>query len=201
MQPCFEHDPARNSFTVVGLYQLVRMKICAEGTPPPSWLRRVLFGRDPKRTLVRVVILATVLPFTFTVVLRPVHVQGISMVPTYHDNRYNFVNRLAYLFHEPQRGDVVVATPYSDKKIMLLKRIIGMPGEIIAFHQGRAFINGQILEEPYMNFQQYPCDWEIAPMKIGSDEYYVVGDNRTMPEANHSKLIAPRSCIMGRILL
>jgi signal peptidase I len=185
----------------VGLNQPVRMNNCAEAAQQPSWLRRALFGRNPKRTLLRVAILATVLPFTFTFILRPVHVQGISMVPTYHDNRFNFVNRLSYLLHDPRRGDVVVVTPYSDKKIMLLKRIIGMPGETIAFHHGRATVNGQILEEPYMNFHVYPCDWEIAPMNIPPGEYFIVGDNRTMPEASHSKLLAPRNCIMGRILL
>jgi len=177
------------------------MQISAEGTQPPSWQRRVLFGRNPKRTLVRVLILATLLPLAFTFILKPVHVEGISMVPTYHDNRYNFANRVAYLFRPPRRGDVVVVTPYSDRSIMFLKRIIGLPGETIAFHQGRAVINGQILSEPYIDFQKSPCDWEIPPVTIGPDEYYVVGDNRTMREADHTKLLAPRDRILGKILL
>jgi signal peptidase I len=184
----------------IGYKSIVVMQPSADKPQKPSWLRVICIGRNPKVTLIRLAVLVVVLPFTFTVILRPVHVQGISMVPTYRDRQIKFINRLAYLFSEPRRGDVVVVR-YSSEKVMLLKRIIGMPGETIAFHRGRAIINGEVLDEPYINFQKFPCDWEIAPRQIGPNEYYVVGDNRMMPEANHEKGLAPRVRIAGRIFL
>jgi signal peptidase I len=170
--------------------------------PPkePSGLLRLLFGRNPKRTLVRVLVLVIVLPILFTYVLRPFRVMGISMAPTHKDRSIHFVNHLAYLFREPRRGDIV-AIRYSDEAISLMKRIVGMPGETIEFRQGRIFIDGHLLEEPYMDFQNRPCDWNMAPRQIGANEYYVVGDNRTMPARQHEQGIAPRERITGRFLL
>ena len=71
------------------------------------------------------------------------------MLPTYHDGQINFLNRLAYLRHEPQRGDVV-GIRYSGDSILLLKRIVGLPGEEVSFDEGKLFINGKPLEEPYV---------------------------------------------------
>ena len=61
---------------------------------------------------------------------------------------------------------------------MLLKRIIGLPGETVAFVNGHVLINGQILDEPY---EKSDCDWNAAPVTLGPDQYYYVGDNRSMP--------------------
>ena len=73
----------------------------------PSWLRIVLIGRDPKRTFVRLVIVAITLVVMAKFVLLPIRVEGGSMLPTYKDNRVNFINRLAYFWSQPKRGDVV----------------------------------------------------------------------------------------------
>ena len=107
------------------------------------------------------------------------------------------MNRLAYLRHEPQRGDVVgirLAGPH----VMYMKRIIGLPGETIAFVNGRVLINGEVLDEPY---EKYNCDWNLPPVKLATDEYYVVGDNRTMPAKYHTKGVASRDRILGKLIL
>src|SRR5580698_5639392 len=103
-----------------------------------SWLQILVIGRNPKTTLIRAVILAALCVVIFRGVLLRVRVDGISMTPTYADGSTHFVNRLAYLRHEPQRGDVVGIrlTPQqglSAPHIMYLKRIIGLPGESISF--------------------------------------------------------------------
>ena len=133
----------------------------------------------------------------FGFILLPIRVKGISMLPTYRDRGVNFVNRLAYLRHEPQRGDVV-AIRTTGVHNMYMKRIIALPGESIAFHKGRAFIDGKRLAEPYVRFS---CDWEIAPEVLGPDEYFCVGDNRSMPSADHYMFKAPRRRIVGKLLL
>jgi signal peptidase I len=168
-----------------------------EAAPPVPWLRTILIGRRPKRTLVRLAVLVVLSFVVFGFVLLPIRVKGISMLPTYKENRVNFINRLAFYRHEPQRGDVV-AIRTTGLHIMYLKRIVALPGETIAFHEGHAVINGQMLNEPYVKFL---CDWELPPEALGSDEYFCVGDNRSMSPAEHFMFKAPRTRIVGKVLL
>ena len=169
----------------------------------PGWLQVVLIGRRPKNTLLRILVLSFVCFVMFRFVLVPIRVEGISMEPTYHNHQVNCVNRLAYLRHEPRRGDVVsirFSRPenFAAPSEMLMKRIIGLPGESVSFHHGHAFINGERLNEPYV---KYACDWEHAPMQCGPDQYYVVGDNRSMPFEFHTQGRAERGHLVGKILL
>ena len=55
------------------------------------------------------------------------------MLPTYRDHGVNFVNRLAYVFHEPRRGDVVAIRTLAGEHVMYMKRIVGLPGETVTF--------------------------------------------------------------------
>src|SRR5256885_394737 len=119
----------------------------------PSLLRKVVIGRNPKRTMQRVVILVVVCFFVAKFVLLPIQISGPSMLPTYNEHGVNFVNRVVYLFHEPRRGDVV-AIRLAGPSIMFMKRIIGLPGETVAFHQGHVYIDGKLLDEPYVKL---PC--------------------------------------------
>jgi signal peptidase I len=145
----------------------------------------------------RVVILVVVCFVIAKFVLLPIEISGPSMLPTYSEHGVNLVNRLAYLFHEPRRGDVV-AIRFAGRSIMLMKRIIGMPGETVAFHEGHVFIDGKLLDEPYVKL---PCSWEHEPRTLGPLEYYVVGDNRSMPQEDHMEGKAPRERIVGKVLL
>jgi signal peptidase I len=172
------------------------------GRSQPIWWRRVLIGRKPKRTLVRIVVLVLVVFTIFPQMLLPIHVQGASMLPTYRENGVNLVNRLAYRRSDPKRGDVVairLASPSVPRpSIMYMKRIVGLPGETIAFVDGRVVVNGTVLHEPYVKF---PSNWQSPPRKLDSDEYYVVGDNRSMSSEEHSHGAARRHKIVGKILL
>ena len=169
----------------------------ATKAPQTSWLRIILIGRRPRNTFVRIVVLVVACVIVFGFVLLPIRIEGVSMQPTYHDQQINFVNRLAYIRHEPRRGDVV-SIMLAGHSIMYMKRIVGLPGETIAFSQGKLLINGEILIEPYVKNH---CDWEIAPVTLGTNQFYVVGDNRDMPEKNHEKGVAERWRIVGKVLL
>jgi signal peptidase I len=171
---------------------------------PGSWLRIAAVGRNPKTTLIRMVVLAAVCVVVFKYILLPVRVTGISMEPTYHDHSVNLINSLAYLRHEPQRGDVVGIrlTPggegSSTPRVMYLKRIVGLPGETIAFINGRVIVEGTALDERY---EKWRCDWNCPPVTLGPTEYFVVGDNRTMPRRDHVFGRVQRSRIVGRAFL
>jgi signal peptidase I len=160
----------------------------------PRWLRIVVIGRNPKVTLVRATVLAVLCFVVFKFILLHIRVEGISMLPAYQDGSAHYVNRLAYLWHEPQRGDVV-GIRLAGIHLMYLKRIIGLPGETVEFHDGRVQINGEVLDEPY---EKLPCDWNRAPEKLGPDEYFVVGDNRSMPLELHVFGKVERNRIVGK---
>ncbi len=170
----------------------------AEPAQSPGWLQRVLIGRNPKRTLVRIIVLVAVSVVVFNFMLVPIRVEGGSMLPTYADRSINFVNRLAYLFHEPRRSDVVAIGMLAGEHRMYLKRIVGLPGEAVAFHKGRLYINGQLMDEPYVKLRD---NWEHAPEEVGPGHYYVVGDNRGMAWDDHTQGRAARERIVGKVVL
>jgi signal peptidase I len=163
------------------------------------WLRTIVIGRSPRRTATRIVILVVTVVVSWKFVIRPLRVEGPSMLPTARERDIKFLYRLAYLRHEPRRGDVV-AIRFTGESILLMKRIVGLPGEKVEFVEGKLYINGQPKNEPYMT---RPYTWNFVPehSELGPDEYYVVGDNRTMPEEYHTKGIARRAKIVGRVLL
>jgi signal peptidase I len=167
-----------------------------------SWMRLLTIGRNPKTTAVRAVLLAVVCVAVFKLAVAPAWVEGLSMVPTYSDHSFNFVNRLAYLWHGPRRGDVVGIrlTPgtWLMPRVMYFKRIVGLPGESVSFVQGHPCINGRLLVEPY---EKGPCNWEMATVTLAPDEYFVVGDNRAMPKEDHVFGKAKRNRIVGKALL
>ena len=111
-------------------------------------LRQLLIGRSLGRSLVRGLSMALVLLLGSWFVLVPVRAHGPSMTPTYGDGQLLLVNRLAYRFGEVRRGDVVAIT-LAGGKAVLVKRIIGLPGERIRIEEGQVIIDDQPLDEPY----------------------------------------------------
>ena len=158
-----------------------------------KWLKRILFGKSPKHTFIRGSILAISCFITFKFVLLPVKIEGKSMEPTYRNGGFNFVNTLRYYFHEPHRGDIV-GIKMAGKKVMLLKRVVGLPGERLSFKDGVLIINGEPILEEYI---KESCDWNMAEVEVGSDEFFVVGDNRMMPIEFHVYGRVSRSKIVG----
>ncbi len=104
-------------------------------------------------------------------------VEGHSMLPNFTTDQFIIVSRLSYLVGEPQRGDVVVFHYPMESDRDFIKRVIGLPGETVTILEGRVYIDGKLLDEPYIeNFcRGKSCDGEWV---IGPDEYFVLGDNR-----------------------
>ena len=140
-------------------------------------IKIIALGRSPRRTLKRVVVLALVSFLVFKFILLPVRLNGSSMEPTYHNGSINFIDTLRYRFREPRRGDIV-AISLAGRRVMLLKRVLGLPGERLAFRDGTLIINGHPLPEPCLKSSG---DWNMPEEKIGPDEFFVVGDNRQVP--------------------
>ena len=168
----------------------------SQDVPSSPWWLRILVGRRPRWTLARVFILVLTCFVVFKFVLRPIRVTGISMEPTYHNGQINFVNRMAYRFAPPQRRDVI-SISITGESVMLMKRIIGLPGETLAIKAGVLLINGQPVAEPYVKNR---LPWEIQEMQLKLDQYFVVGDNRGMDQHLHTGGVITRDRIVGKVL-
>lgn len=158
--------------------------------------RRLIFGPNPRRTAVRVLILAAASYALFTWVLLPVRAEGISMEPTYEPGSFHLVNRLAFQWRTPARGDIV-AIRLAGTRVVYVKRVIGLPGERLAIKGGQVLIDGEPLEEPYVRNRR---PWDYSEVAIGPDEYFVVGDNRGMNLRDHAMGRVDAIRIVGRVV-
>ncbi|HEC22499.1 MAG TPA: signal peptidase I [Chloroflexi bacterium] len=125
-------------------------------------------------------------------------VEGISMEPTLHTGQYLIVNRLAYRFGTPQRGDVIVFDFPGNTNDDYVKRIIGLPGETVTIENGHVYIDGVELDEPYTSSgtPNYQGTWYVPP---GS--YFVMGDNRPHSSDSRSWGMLDEEYIVGKAWL
>jgi signal peptidase I len=104
--------------------------------------------------------------------LMPVCVCGDSMFPTLKAGQFAWVNKAAYHFRCPRRGEIVVLNTGRER---IVKRIIGLPGEDVDVQAGVFYVSGQPLSEPYVCFQDLE---NVAPGRLGWNQYLLAGDNR-----------------------
>ena len=133
-------------------------------------------------------------------VVTPVIIQGRSMTPTLRDGEYYLLNRLAYFFKAPARGDVVVLRDpgHSD---FAVKRIIAKPGDWLNLRDGKVFLNGRRLVEPYLpkGTLTFTPDSQEKWIELGKEQYFVMGDNRGWSEDSRIYGRIERSSILGAI--
>ena len=120
--------------------------------------------------------------FIYLLVLQPHKIKGNSMEPNFHDGEYLLTNKLVYRFGKPQRGDIIVFKPPVAQEEEYIKRIIGLPEDVISIHDGRFYINGITLQEDYLP-QEIVTKGKVflennAEKTIPQGKYFVVGDNR-----------------------
>jgi signal peptidase I len=143
-------------------------------------------------------------------VVQNFQVDGPSMQPTLTTGQFVWVNKAAYLQIDghyplggPQRGDIAVLhSPDPADDVDLIKRIIGMPGDQLLIQHGQVFINGQALDEPYIEFEAsytYPLDGQA--ITIPPDQYFVLGDNRPNSRDSHFGWFVPASDLIGRAMV
>lgn len=155
----------------------------------PRWLA----GSNPRRTLIRAAVIVGAAYVLFSAVLMPVRGVGISMFPTIEDGDYLFVNRLAYRFREPRRGDVV-AVRIAGRSAVYVKRLLALPGDQVQFKGGLLYVNGEQLDEPYVVNRS---GWTLGPVTLADGEYFVVGDNRGMRMDLHEMGTTTRDRLLG----
>ncbi len=153
------------------------------------------------RDLIETLLLAFVIFLAINTLTGRYEVQSISMEPTLHEGQYLIVSKIAYWFHPPERGDIVVLQPPQRQpgteglqSIPYIKRAVGLPGEEVEIQDGRVLINGVPLNEPYISGPPtYNRTW-----KLSEGEYFVLGDNRNNSSDSHVWGTLPRDNIIGK---
>ena len=125
---------------------------------------------------------------------------GDSMETTLQDGDNLITDKLTYHFVEPKRFDIVVFPFKENKNQLLIKRIIGMPGETVQIIEGKVYINGYELNENYGNAIIESAGLASEPITLGEDEYFVLGDNRNNSQDSRFESVGniKRSDLIGR---
>jgi len=133
--------------------------------------------------------------------LMPFYVPSDSMMPALYVNDRVFVDRFVYHFTLPQRGQIVVFKPPSDKRIKthdpLIKRIIAIPGDTIEIKRGQVILNGQ--PQQNLSVSQSPS-YQMPIIRIPQNYYFLLGDNRNHSFDSHLWGLLPRKNIKGEVI-
>jgi len=107
--------------------------------------------------------------------VQPVKVEGVAMLPALKEGDRIFIDRQ---FEKLERGDIVVFYAPFDQSKSYIKRIVGLPGETVEVREGKVFVNGTMLDEPYVEAQYNQSMRSLASIQLTSINYFVMGDNR-----------------------
>ena len=150
--------------------------------------------------LARDFMISVVLAFVIILFLYPpVKVEGTSMMPVLEDQERIFINKFVYQFNisSIERGDVVVFYYPHDQSKSYIKRVIGIPGDVVEVKEGRVLVNGAGIEEPYVP-AEYRDQMSYSAVKVDGEKYYVMGDHRSSSNDSRSWGLVPRDNIYGK---
>ena len=145
--------------------------------------------------LLSVVIAIVIILFLY----QPVKVEGTSMMPALLDQERIFINKFVYRFGigKIERGDMVVFWYPQDDTKSYIKRVIGLPGDIVEVNDGTVIVNGKAIEESYVP-EEYRDHQTCAPMKVPGDNYFVLGDHRSSSNDSRAWGTVPSQKIYGK---
>lgn len=138
-------------------------------------------------SLLKIVFICMLLVYVvFNFVVRPIRMVGDSMMPTLNNHEFAITNAFAGHFMKIKRGDIVIAYESKQQHMNIIKRVIGLPGDTIYARKDKVYVNGKVLQEPYLDNDfaneirgsdlQFTRDF--GPVKLKKNEYWLMGDNR-----------------------
>jgi signal peptidase I len=147
--------------------------------------------------VLQTVIMALILYFVIDQVLGRVRVENISMLPTLKPGEFILVNKLAYRLGDFHRGDIVIFHYPRDPHEDYIKRVIGLPGDVVRVEGGVVYINENPLSESYISAPpSYTGSWTVEENQI-----FVLGDNRNQSSDSHSWGFVDYNLVVGRALV
>jgi len=159
----------------------------ASGESSPYFSMKTL--RRELRAWTRDLLIAAAAAIVIIVFLyQPVKVEGTSMSPLLDNEERIFINKFVYHFGPIQRGDVVVFWYPLDRSKSFIKRVIALPDETVEIRSGRVFVDGRLLEEPYVP-SQFGDTSSHGPERVPPDSFFVMGDHRS--SSNDSRVFGP----------
>lgn len=138
-------------------------------------------------------------------VIQPFIVDGISMEKNFHNNETILVDKISYNFNAPHRGDVIVFKAPQNPQDDYIKRVIGLPGEMVKISDGKVYINNQLLNENYLGSgiqtEAFDNNNTYFSRTLDTDEYFVLGDNRGNSSDSREWGVLPKKNIIGKAWL
>lgn len=151
-----------------------------------------------------VAIIVLCVAFVPKYVLQRTIVEGKSMMNTLKNGENLLVEKVSYHFTDPDRFDVIVFYPHGRESTdYYIKRVIGLPGETVQIIGEDIYIDGEKLEENFGKDPIIEAGMADEPIKLGDDEFFVLGDNRTVSEDSRYEEVGPvkRENIEGKAIL
>ncbi len=171
-----------------------------EASPAPAPGSRILIPFTRKFLLVACLLAGSVFSYLMIsrFVLMSVQIRGVSMSPTLRDGERYILYRAPYLWRSPRQGEIVVIRDPEDHDLSI-KRIVGLPNDVVQVKRDGIYVNDVKLAEPYLPSDTPAMNMPSAPVHLGEDDYYVLGDNRN--RSADSRLYGPvqRKAILGVI--
>ena len=152
-----------------------------------------------------IVVALSIFVVVYLFIVQPHEVKGNSMEPNFHNNEYILTDKISYKFGRPQRGDVVIFKAPTNPDIDYIKRVIAVDGERVRIEKGDIYVNGQLLNEPYLNDRTllFPGSSikEGEEIVVPDEHLFVLGDNR--PHSSDSREFGPipKRSVIGRAFL
>ncbi|GER83299.1 MAG: signal peptidase I [Thermogemmatispora sp.] len=154
------------------------------------------------REVIETLVLTGLMFFIIRFAIQNFYVEGMSMEPNLHDKELILVDKWSYLFHAPARGDVIVFVAPPNPSQDYVKRIIGIPGDVITIQGTTVIVDGVTLHETYVDPRRqgnpYPS---FSNRVVPPDSYFVLGDNRAGSSDSRDWGFVPRKNIIGRAAL
>ncbi|GAB4547929.1 MAG: signal peptidase I [Anaerolineae bacterium] len=183
------NDPSIETYLEAGQTDMIDGQV--EEKTPTTWetVKTVV------REILETIILTVIIFFLIQTVVRNFRVVGTSMEPNLHDSQYLIVDKISYRLGEPQRGDVIVFEPPNRPGEDYVKRVIGVPGDLVEIQNGQVYINGNPLDEPYV---VYAGSYSMSPRRVGAGELFVLGDNRNSSSDSHNWGMLSQDKVVGK---
>lgn len=151
-----------------------------------------------------IIALLIVVPIRYFI-FQPFFVRGESMAPNFENGDYLIIDEISYRFQNPQRGEVIVFKYPDNPSQRYIKRIIGLPGEMIEIKDGRVIIyeygTAEVLDESDYLFPVQEFTSGNIRIELGENEYFVLGDNRNFSSDSRRWGVLPGENIVGRVFL